>query len=176
MLSNGTCSFYNNCFMLKPWEKNCVTDYQCLQHKLPPVSCFFFQSPFCILTLMQSPQMVKKLFVLNFIPTKYWNFRSKFCSHLTKFRSKFYHLKQICQVKFCTSAWNFRLFWNNRGQPNFAENITDFHRISSDFPIITFAQNWLACLLTAAWPHVVHSLIKNLLHESCCFDQVMLHR
>ena len=148
MLSNDTRSFYNNCFMLKPWKKNCVTDYQCLSTQTATSELFFFlsQSPFCILTLMQSPQMVNKLFVLNFIPTKYWNFRSQFCSHLTKFCSKFYHLKQSCQVKFCTSARNFansETIEASQILPKIcsSRNITDFRRISSNFPIITFAQN-----------------------------------
>ena len=127
ILSNDTLLFYNNSFLLKSREKDCMT-IDVFQHGLPSVNCFFFfflslHSAFCDPRVMTTngernfDLQTRFSFEISLTQTKCWKFRSKFRSHLRNFErnfaptneisNEFCHLQRICQVKFRTSARNF---------------------------------------------------------------------
>ena len=108
ILSNDTCLFYNNSFLLKSREKDCMT-IDVFQHGLPSVNCFFFSlslhSAFCDPCVMTTngernlDLQTRFSFEISLTQAKCWKFRLKFRTHLrnfveislplAKFRTKF---------------------------------------------------------------------------------------
>ena len=90
ILSNDTRLFYNNSFLLKLWEKDCMT-IAVFQHGLPLVNCFFslsLHSAFCDPRVMTTngernfDLQTRFSFEISVTQTKCWKFCLKFRTHL----------------------------------------------------------------------------------------------